>query len=243
MLLSCSCKDPKTNPKHFRWTHVESSGTEVSSQTLRYKDRVHTFHKTTPSNLSLLISNLTEDDQGTYRCTVNNKTSADTRLIVKGETLNQLNDSSSVCFSQCFLSLSVVLQAVFYPNITSPRAPIQEDPWFFHVPVKIPKPDRSTLNGSEQLWMRRWFQTLRRSTDDSRPSEILLIISPYASQTWPRLTEDCMCAQSTANNPDTSISLLQVKTPQISSDETEMISVIHDSLWAWQCYIETMLLT
>ncbi|XP_052449639.1 carcinoembryonic antigen-related cell adhesion molecule 5 [Carassius gibelio] len=89
VLLSCSCKDPKTNPKHFRWTHVESSGTEVSSQTLRYKDRVHTFHKTTPSNLSLLISNLTEDDQGTYRCTVNNKTSADTRLIVKGCVLSK----------------------------------------------------------------------------------------------------------------------------------------------------------
>ncbi|XP_059382942.1 V-set and immunoglobulin domain-containing protein 2 [Carassius carassius] len=84
VLLSCSCKDPNTKPEHFRWTHVESSRTEVSSETLRYKDRVHTFHNTTPSNLSLLISNLTEDDQGTYRCTVNNKTSANTRLIVKG---------------------------------------------------------------------------------------------------------------------------------------------------------------
>lgn len=87
VLLSCSCEDPNTKPEDFRWTHVESSGTEVSSETPRYKDRVHTFHKTTPSNLSLLISNLTEDDQGTYRCTVNHKTSADTRLIVKGETV------------------------------------------------------------------------------------------------------------------------------------------------------------
>lgn len=87
VLLSCSCEDPNSKPEDFRWTHVESSGTEVSSETPRYKDRVHTFHKTTPSNLSLLISNLTEDDQGTYRCTVNHKTSADTRLIIKGETV------------------------------------------------------------------------------------------------------------------------------------------------------------
>uniref|UniRef100_A0A9J8B0A4 Ig-like domain-containing protein n=1 Tax=Cyprinus carpio carpio TaxID=630221 RepID=A0A9J8B0A4_CYPCA len=98
VLLSCSCEDPNSKPEDFRWTHVESSGTEVSSETPRYKDRVHTFHKTTPSNLSLLISNLTEDDQGTYRCTVNHKTSADTRLIVKGETVvleltQSLNDS------------------------------------------------------------------------------------------------------------------------------------------------------
>uniref|UniRef100_A0A9J7X9W1 Ig-like domain-containing protein n=1 Tax=Cyprinus carpio carpio TaxID=630221 RepID=A0A9J7X9W1_CYPCA len=89
VLLSCSCEDPNSKPEDFRWTHVESSGTEVSSETPRYKDRVHTFHKTTPSNLSLLISNLTEDDQGTYRCTVNHKTSADTRLIVKGCTLSE----------------------------------------------------------------------------------------------------------------------------------------------------------
>ncbi len=84
VLLSCSCEDPNTKPEDFRWTHVES-GTEVSNETQRYKHRVHMFHKTTPSNLSLLISNLTEDDQGTYRCTINHKTSADSRLIVKGE--------------------------------------------------------------------------------------------------------------------------------------------------------------
>ncbi|XP_058619794.1 immunoglobulin superfamily member 10-like isoform X2 [Onychostoma macrolepis] len=89
VLLSCSCEDPNAKPEDFRWTHVESSGTEVSNETPRYKDRVHMFHKTTPSNLSLLISNLTEDDQGTYRCTVNNKTSADTKLIVKGCVLSE----------------------------------------------------------------------------------------------------------------------------------------------------------
>ncbi|KAL0149731.1 hypothetical protein M9458_054967, partial [Cirrhinus mrigala] len=86
VLLSCSCKDPNTKPEDFRWTHVESNETEVSNKTPRYKDRVHTFHKTTPSNLSLFISNLTEEDQGTYRCTINNKTSTNTSLIVKGET-------------------------------------------------------------------------------------------------------------------------------------------------------------
>ncbi|XP_051737001.1 polymeric immunoglobulin receptor isoform X2 [Ctenopharyngodon idella] len=89
VLLSCSCKDPKTKPGGFKWTHLDSNGAEVSNETLRYKARVHMFNKTTPSNLSLLISNLTEDDQGIYRCTVNNKTSTHTSLTVKGCVLSK----------------------------------------------------------------------------------------------------------------------------------------------------------
>ncbi|XP_050960648.1 neogenin isoform X6 [Labeo rohita] len=104
VLLSCSCEDPNTKPEDFRWTRVESSGTEVSNETPRYKDRVHTFHKTTPSNLSVLISNLTEEDQGTYRCTVNNKKSTDTKLIVKGCVLTEHNNTKI-----SYLGESVVL--------------------------------------------------------------------------------------------------------------------------------------
>ncbi|XP_050961369.1 uncharacterized protein LOC127162617 [Labeo rohita] len=104
VLLSCSCEDPNTKPKDFRWTHVESSGTEVSNETPRYKDRVHTFHKTTPSNLSVLISNLTEEDQGTYRCTIYNKKSTDTKLIVKGCVLTE-HDNTKISY----LGESVVL--------------------------------------------------------------------------------------------------------------------------------------
>uniref|UniRef100_A0A8C2KIM7 Ig-like domain-containing protein n=1 Tax=Cyprinus carpio TaxID=7962 RepID=A0A8C2KIM7_CYPCA len=112
VLLSCSCEDPNTKPEDFRWTHVESSGTEVSSETPRYKDRVHTFHKTTPSNLSLLISNLTEDDQGTYRCTVNHKTSADTRLIVKDPAvINALDYQYYLIFLVFLLCLMLLLAA------------------------------------------------------------------------------------------------------------------------------------
>ncbi|KAL0149729.1 hypothetical protein M9458_054965, partial [Cirrhinus mrigala] len=104
VLLSCSCEDPNTKPEDFRWTHVESNETEVSNETPRYKDRVHTFHTTTPSNLSLLISNLTEEDQGTYRCTMNKKTSTDTSLIVKGCVLTE-HDNTKISY----LGESVIL--------------------------------------------------------------------------------------------------------------------------------------
>ncbi|XP_050960652.1 cell surface A33 antigen isoform X3 [Labeo rohita] len=92
-VILCFCEDPNTKPEDFRWTRVESSCTEVSNETPRYKDRVHTFHKTTPSNLSVLISSLTEEDQGTYRCTINNKTTTYTELIVKGCVLTEHNNT------------------------------------------------------------------------------------------------------------------------------------------------------
>uniref|UniRef100_A0A672KZI2 Ig-like domain-containing protein n=1 Tax=Sinocyclocheilus grahami TaxID=75366 RepID=A0A672KZI2_SINGR len=107
----CTLSETEREPK-TKWTHVESSGTEVSNESPRYKDRVHTFHKTTPSNLSLLISNLTEEDQGTYRCTVNNKTSADTRLLVKGETV-VLKSTQSLNEFSMFLS-------VFFESLCRP---------------------------------------------------------------------------------------------------------------------------
>ncbi|CAM4674433.1 unnamed protein product [Leuciscus chuanchicus] len=66
-----------------------SNGTELSNETLRNRARFHTFHNTTPSNLSLLISNLTEDDNGTYRCTINDKTSTYTSLKVTGCVLSE----------------------------------------------------------------------------------------------------------------------------------------------------------
>ncbi|XP_051946985.1 CD276 antigen homolog isoform X2 [Xyrauchen texanus] len=84
VLLPCSCTDPKTKPKTFTWIHVDSNETEVSKETLHYKGRIHTFQEAIPSNLSLLISNLTEEDQGMYRCTVNGKESINVNLTVTG---------------------------------------------------------------------------------------------------------------------------------------------------------------
>ncbi|XP_076842354.1 uncharacterized protein LOC143486802 isoform X1 [Brachyhypopomus gauderio] len=40
-------------------------------------------HQNHPANLSLLLSDLTEEDQGTYRCTVNNKQSISICLSIK----------------------------------------------------------------------------------------------------------------------------------------------------------------
>uniref|UniRef100_A0A3B4E5U9 Ig-like domain-containing protein n=1 Tax=Pygocentrus nattereri TaxID=42514 RepID=A0A3B4E5U9_PYGNA len=84
VLLPCTCSDQRTIPVSVKWEHVDSGGTEVSNETPRYTGRVQMFNKNLPANLSLLISNLTEQDQGTYRCSINNKQSINIRLSLKG---------------------------------------------------------------------------------------------------------------------------------------------------------------
>ncbi|XP_076842315.1 polymeric immunoglobulin receptor-like isoform X1 [Brachyhypopomus gauderio] len=87
VLLPCSCTDHHTKPASVKWEHLisstESAWTEVSNGTRHHRDRVHMSHQNHPANLSLLLSNLTEEDQGTYRCTVNNNQYISIHLSIK----------------------------------------------------------------------------------------------------------------------------------------------------------------
>ncbi|XP_066526891.1 polymeric immunoglobulin receptor-like [Hoplias malabaricus] len=89
VLLPCSCTDPNTKPLSVKWQRGDSGGTEVSSGTDGYNGRLHMFNEGLPANLSQLISNLTEQDQGTYRCTINNNQSVSITLNVKVCTLSE----------------------------------------------------------------------------------------------------------------------------------------------------------
>uniref|UniRef100_A0A3B1JCL1 Ig-like domain-containing protein n=1 Tax=Astyanax mexicanus TaxID=7994 RepID=A0A3B1JCL1_ASTMX len=90
VLLSCSCTDPQTRPVSIKWEHVDSDVMEVSNRTGRYAGRIHMFNEKHPANLSLLLSNLTEQDEGLYRCTINNEKSISMKLNVKGKLLESL---------------------------------------------------------------------------------------------------------------------------------------------------------
>ncbi|XP_066580851.1 polymeric immunoglobulin receptor [Amia ocellicauda] len=92
VLLSCSCADPRSQPGTLRWILnpglsaieiVDSDGTVHS----RYTDRVRLFNSVSPGNLSLLLSHLTERDQGDYRCEGSGSSYRDISLTVTGCTL------------------------------------------------------------------------------------------------------------------------------------------------------------
>uniref|UniRef100_A0AAR2KMY7 Ig-like domain-containing protein n=1 Tax=Pygocentrus nattereri TaxID=42514 RepID=A0AAR2KMY7_PYGNA len=88
VLLPCSCTDLQTKPQRVTW-QVYRRGrkwTEVFSAD-EYRDRLQQFNEDSPANLSLLISDLREEDEGDYRCQTE-KESRDYSLFVKGCSLS-----------------------------------------------------------------------------------------------------------------------------------------------------------
>ncbi|KAF5900324.1 polymeric immunoglobulin receptor-like, partial [Clarias magur] len=91
VLLSCSCTDLHTTPKRFTWFKVtnENKYVEISPESELYKDRFRLVNNHSTGNLSLLISHLTVEDAGVYRCSVTTSEYRHFRLTVKGCRQNQ----------------------------------------------------------------------------------------------------------------------------------------------------------
>ncbi|XP_047665723.1 Down syndrome cell adhesion molecule homolog [Tachysurus fulvidraco] len=86
VLLPCSCSELQAKPHTFRWRFYKGSDDIKifpKEQTNLYTDRVQVFNDHPPGNLSLLISHLTVEDGGLYRCEINNKITTDIYLTVK----------------------------------------------------------------------------------------------------------------------------------------------------------------
>ncbi|XP_076152878.1 uncharacterized protein LOC143136196 isoform X2 [Alosa pseudoharengus] len=91
VLLSCSCTDLQIKLEEIKWEFInkkyfyELTGDLSPVEKVRYSGRVQTFSDSSPGNASLLLSNLTEEDQGEYMCVIKSKERTIT-LIVKGES-------------------------------------------------------------------------------------------------------------------------------------------------------------
>ncbi|XP_060762772.1 uncharacterized protein LOC132872165 [Neoarius graeffei] len=92
VLLPCSCTDLQTTPETFTWeryTTYAYKWVKISPESEQYKERFQLVNDRSSGNLSLLISHLTEEDGGDYRCSVKGSQYRDIKLTVKGCTLNQ----------------------------------------------------------------------------------------------------------------------------------------------------------
>ncbi|XP_045075827.1 CXADR-like membrane protein isoform X1 [Coregonus clupeaformis] len=94
VLLPCSCTVRQFDTPRLTWTKL-SQETVILTQSELYRDRVEQFNEKFPGNLSVLLSHLTQDDQGDYRCTIKDRENRDEyrdiRLHVKGCTLSDSN--------------------------------------------------------------------------------------------------------------------------------------------------------
>ncbi|XP_062374693.1 V-set and immunoglobulin domain-containing protein 1-like [Sardina pilchardus] len=87
VLLPCSCTDLQTKPEEFQWSYVNDKwyfdviGNWAEAEKNRYSGRVQIFNASAPGNASLLLSDLTEEDQGEYTCIIFTKQSTSERII------------------------------------------------------------------------------------------------------------------------------------------------------------------
>ncbi|XP_073672722.1 immunoglobulin superfamily member 10-like [Garra rufa] len=82
VVLPCSCAHPQSTATTFTWQF----GTQWIQvfEDEKYSGRRELFNESSPTNLSLLITDLRMDDQGYYRCTTESNTYTDVHLEVKG---------------------------------------------------------------------------------------------------------------------------------------------------------------
>lgn len=88
IMLPCSCTDLNTNPETIRWIFIKNS---VSNEIYKrersvHTDRVKLIDSESAGNVSLIISDLTEEDDGSYRCEISTDQYKDIKLTVKGKT-------------------------------------------------------------------------------------------------------------------------------------------------------------
>ncbi|XP_046729092.1 CMRF35-like molecule 8 isoform X2 [Silurus meridionalis] len=108
VLIPCSCSDLLSKPQTFTWETFRTGRlTEVLNDE-HYRGRYQLFNNISPANLSLLISDLREEDQGIYRCSTE-KEHRDIILYVKGCELVKKTGVEKVTG---FIGESVVLPCV-----------------------------------------------------------------------------------------------------------------------------------
>ncbi|KAL0191403.1 hypothetical protein M9458_014101 [Cirrhinus mrigala] len=90
VLLPCTCTNPQDNPKSVFWESNSKRASkdgiyaDISTVSERYIDRITLFNQTSPGNVSLLLSDLTKDDQGLYVCLLD-KTSRFINVTIEGK--------------------------------------------------------------------------------------------------------------------------------------------------------------
>ncbi|XP_053367138.1 junctional adhesion molecule-like [Clarias gariepinus] len=111
VVLPCVCTDIQDKPQNLKWEFSRNSHFQqiYPKQTGHHRNRVKLVSNNSPGNLSLLISDLTKEDQGEYTCSVQ-ADRKDLRLSVKdrkppseqpqGKTTHSTTASSSTTLEQ-----------------------------------------------------------------------------------------------------------------------------------------------
>ncbi|XP_028823077.1 uncharacterized protein LOC114779040 isoform X2 [Denticeps clupeoides] len=114
VLLPCSCTDPQATPEGVKWeTTSRTASTKAQWSSLsnvidKYGHRIQMFNKYSSGNLSLLLTELTKEDQGTYVCG-NGMKNRFIRLFVTGPGNPPVNISTKLWYLYILTPVLLVL--------------------------------------------------------------------------------------------------------------------------------------
>ncbi|XP_043098277.1 polymeric immunoglobulin receptor-like [Puntigrus tetrazona] len=126
VLLPCSCTDPQDKPKSVFWESNSKRAskdriyTDIYSVFELYSGRITLFNQTSPGNVSLLLSDLTKDDQGSYVCLLD-KTSRFYNVTIEERCVDTASSKPSLSSVWIFV-LFIVISAGGAAAICSIRA-------------------------------------------------------------------------------------------------------------------------
>ncbi|XP_066534082.1 uncharacterized protein [Hoplias malabaricus] len=124
VLLPCYCTDTSSTPETFTWKKfkfVLFQNQWIDSSYEIDRSRVQLFNSRSPGNLSLLISHLTEEDRGVYRCEAEGSGFTDITLTVKGCKLEGSSTSGTLLSISAYLGGSVLLPCYCTDLSTTPE--------------------------------------------------------------------------------------------------------------------------
>ncbi|KAK3522625.1 hypothetical protein QTP86_028196 [Hemibagrus guttatus] len=128
VLLQCSCSDLHTKSQKFTWKTFRTGRLTDVLNDEHYRGRLQLFNNISPGNLSLLISDLREEDEGVYRC-ITEKEHREIRIYVKGCELVKKPEVESMTV---FTGESVVLPCVCTDLQNKPKSL----KWEFSIPTE-----------------------------------------------------------------------------------------------------------
>ncbi|XP_073722064.1 polymeric immunoglobulin receptor-like [Misgurnus anguillicaudatus] len=117
VLLPCSCDDPKSTVNTFTWEIDTGYEWMNVFKHEKYRGRLKLFNETSPANLSLLISDLRDEDKGIYGCKTEPHSVTYVSLTVTGCDLNRRTHTVEVTG---FLGESVVLPCSCTESLAKP---------------------------------------------------------------------------------------------------------------------------
>ncbi|XP_027032910.2 polymeric immunoglobulin receptor-like isoform X2 [Tachysurus fulvidraco] len=170
VLLPCSCSNLHSKPHTFTWMTDRTGDLTEMLNDEHYRGRLQLFNKSSPGNLSLLISDLREEDQGYYRCSTE-KGYRDTTIYVKGcELVKEANVESVTVFT----GESVVLPCVCTDLQDKPKSL----KWDFSLRTE------SVSNGYQEIYPEQTGNHRNRVklVSKSSPGNLSLLVSDLTEQ-------------------------------------------------------------